>query len=492
MRSPLRRRAVWLVLAGAVSAAAAPQADVGPITQALRAGRYDQALRRLEPALEARPQDAGLWTLRGVALARLGRTDESLRSYRRALKLSPGFLAALQGAAEVEYQSRRPEARETLAKVLAADPRNATAHAMLAALAYERQDCAAAAGHFEAGRAVVEANASALWQFGHCLFALGRPQDAAAVFERLAAMEPANDQVRFNAALCLYQTKRYRDAVAALQPLAQAKLPEGAVLSLLADAYEAEGRVPEAIAVLQRAISLYPRDEGHYLSLAALCLKHESHELGLEIAGVGLRNVPASARLHAMRAAIRAQLGDFADAQADFEQAARLDPGQPGAAVGLSLTMQRTGRLEESIELLRAQVSQRPRDPAVNLLLAQALMRRDLAPDAPELVEARQALLRTIEAEPELARARVELGKLFLKTGDDEKAIDELRRALALDSSDRRATYQLLVALRRAGRMEETPRLVERLRALMEQEREAEAQRSRIRLVRAAPADARD
>jgi predicted Zn-dependent protease len=198
--------------------------------------------------------------------------------------------------------------------------------------------------------------------------------------------------------------------------------------------------------------------------------------------------VPGSARLHAMRAAIRAQLGDFENAQADFEQAARLDPAEPGGPVGLSLTMQQTGRLEESIELLREQVRQRPHDPAINLLLAQALVRQSLAPDAPELVEARQALLRTIEAEPGLARARVELGKLYLRTGDDDKAIDQLRGAVALDPSDRRATYQLLLALRRVGRMEETQPLVERLRAIMEQERQAEAERNRTRLVKAAPA----
>lgn len=490
MRAPLRVLAAWLVLAGAVSAA--PRSDVSQITQAVKAGQYAQALRLLDPALEARPQDPVLWTLRGVALARLGRTEESLRSYREALRLEPAFLAALRGAAEVEYQARRPEARETLEEILALEPSDATAHAMLATLAYERRDCAAAAHHFERGRAAVDGQASALWQFGHCLFALGRPVEAAAVFERLSAMDPANDQVRFNVALCLYQSKRYRDAVAALQPLAQRSLVDGDVLNLLADAHEAEGQVAEAIAALQRAVSLYPREESHYLSLAALCLKHESYELGLEIANVGLRNVPGSARLHAMRAAIRAQLGDFDGAQADFEQAARLDPAQPGGPVGLSLTMRQTGRLEESIELLRAQVRQRPHDPAINLLLAQALLRKNLAADAPELVEAREALLRAIEVEPDLARARVELGKLYLRAGDDEKAIDQLRRAVALDPSDRRATYQLLVALRRAGRMEETQPLAERLREIMEQERQAEVERKRIRLVKAAPAGPRD
>ena len=48
-----------------VAQAAADQ--IGPVTSALRAGEYDDALKLLQQDLEQSPQSPQLWTLRGMA-----------------------------------------------------------------------------------------------------------------------------------------------------------------------------------------------------------------------------------------------------------------------------------------------------------------------------------------------------------------------------------------------------------------------------------------
>src|SRR4051794_14248260 len=85
------------------NAGARDQADA--ISSALRARDYDRALDLARDALKASPKDAQIWTLQGIALSRKGDHRGALASYRRALTLSPDYIPALQGAAELQYQA---------------------------------------------------------------------------------------------------------------------------------------------------------------------------------------------------------------------------------------------------------------------------------------------------------------------------------------------------------------------------------------------------
>ena len=213
------------------------------------------------------------------------------------------------------YGTRLPEAARTLERILAIDPANIVAHAMLGALAYERQDCTTALGHFRRGDAVVQTNPEALWQAAHCLFVEGRPAEASAMFEQLLASTGSDprlaDLVRFNLALSLHAAGHHEKAISTLEPLASRDPPEREVLALLADAYASGRQVEPAVRTLRRATVLFPRDEQFYVALGALCLEHDSFDLGREIVDIGLQNVPDSARLYALRGVIHAHSGPW-------------------------------------------------------------------------------------------------------------------------------------------------------------------------------------
>ena len=481
---------LWLVAVAAVFPAASNQSTVGDVIPGLlRSGDPAGALKLIDEALALVPRDVRLWTLRGLALTQLNRVDEGLEAYREALSLEPAYLPALQGAAQIEYRTRSPEAERTLERILAIDPFNAVAHAMLGTLAYDRQDCGNALGHFERADAAIRGNPQALWQVAHCLFVESRPAEAAERFAQLLEAGEFDarwaDLVVFNLALSLYTAERHEQAIAALEPLASREPPERDVLALLADAYTADQQVEQAVATLRRATTAYPRDEQFYVALAALCLEHESFDLGREVIEIGLQNVPGSVRLYALRGVFHAQLGAFDQAQADFERVAQLEPQQPAAIAGLSLTLQQTGQMEQSIAILREQARLHPNDDVINLLFAQALLRDGLNDAA--LAEAQDALLRAVAVAPRRAMVRTELGKLYLRTDQLDEAIAHLQKAVELDPSDKTPTYHLLVALRRAGRQAEAQELVVRVRALLDEEKAAEISRNRFRLVKAEP-----
>ena len=487
-RGRARRLRVFLALAVAAlalstDAAAQPPRDV---IEALSRGENQQALQLLAPLLDQQPRNYALLTLRGIALSGVGQPDEALKSFRAALAGKPDYLAALQGAAEIEFQRKDPQAQTHLEKAIELQPDNPTAHTMLGVLAFERQGCPTAIRHFAKAAATKTENNLVLRQYGQCLFQTREAKSAVDVFRRLLKSDPTNAAVRFNLGLSLFEADLAPEAIDVLTPLIDDETAEPEVLSLVADAYHAVQRIPEALETLKRAIALYPKQERHYVDLANLCMEQEAHDLGLEILETGIKNIPASSRLHGMRGVIYAQLSKFAEAEAEFARATELDPGETSGRIGLSVTMQQTGRLEESIPLLREQAGKEPSDPVINTMLARALIQRGRL-DQSEVAEARQALQRAIEADPAYTAAWVELGKLHLKTGAMDDAVSALERAVDQAPDERQAVYQLMLVLRKAGRPEEARALGKKVRTMLRRDQEEETKRTRFRLVKEAP-----
>ncbi len=477
--------AVALAVTALVSVTAAAAQERREVIEALSQGRHDLALQLLAELLDPDPGDHELSTLQGIALSQAGRPAEALAAYRRALRAAPGYLAALQGAAQIEFQRRDPGARARLERIASVQTGHPTAHAMLGVLAFERQDCPAAVRHFASAELALAENEPALWQYGQCLFQEGDMQAAARIFRRLLVLEPGNAAVRFNLALSLFEADRHADAIETASPLAALEKPESDVLSLLADAYLSNQQVPEALETLKRAIAIHPRRERHYVDLANLCMEQDAHDLGLEILEAGIRGLPRSARLHAMRGVLLAQLSEFEQAEAEFARATELDPGQAPGRIGLSITLQQAGRHAESIPILREQAAAEPRNAVVNALLGRALIQEGDRGGS-GFDEARAALERAVESDPSLTGAWVELGKLFMKTGQLEEAVRVLERTVKDAPDDRQAVYQLMLALRKTGRLDKTRVLAEQLRAMVLRERTAETQQARYRLVKGA------
>ena len=162
-----------------------------------------RALEEVEPLLQKDPGNPRLLAIRGVALYSLGQVDEALHSAEKALAISPKYLAALELAADITFGQQNAASKGYLDRILMVEPANAPAHAMLAALAFAKPDCAAASDHFAAAKAEIQSNPMALAQWGECLISLNQVRSGVAhLHESLAIRNDA--KVRYNLALALY------------------------------------------------------------------------------------------------------------------------------------------------------------------------------------------------------------------------------------------------------------------------------------------------
>ena len=454
-------------------------------TDAFRAGKFADAVAICDAQLNANPQDATLWTGRALALAKLGRNAESLKSFERAIELRPNFAPALEGASELAYRIHDPQAQGLLAKLLNLDPQNRTAHAMAGVLAFEQHDYRAATAHFGKAGPELADNQQAYSFYGACLLKLNRPQEAGTVFTTLLKRSPASANVRYNLGYAQLLSGHPDEAVETLRPLIEGEHPDVSALNLMASAEAANGNVAAALADLRKAAQLAPGVEENYIDFAALCLEHDSNDLAEEVVNIGLQNIPASARLYSMRGMIHAQNSKLEEASNDFEQANRLSPEHSYGSVGMSMMYAESKHPEEAARILRGKLKAAPDDGTLNYLLADVLVNQPKSPSASEIAEAKAALLRSVGARPNFANAHALLGKVYRRTGDNAKAVEQFELALLHDPQNRVALTQLVNVLRQTGRSQEAAQYSNSLRRLLQQEVSADADQSRFRIVRA-------
>ena len=443
------------------------------IAAKLRAGGFQQALVDSDRLLTAHPSDPVVGTLKGLALRGLGRWKESLARFDRVLKSNPSFLPALEAASETAYQNKDARAYVYLQSFVKRQPVNTTAHAMLGALEYERCNCKSSAEHFRRSEQIVSTNDIAASQYSACLLRLNRANDAVGVLQRAVASNPGNKDLQYNLAVALLQNSQPKEAVATLEAMLSSFDPDADILNLLASAQAATGDLQSSVTSLRKAIQAAPTEEANYLDLAIISLEHDSPSAGFEVADTGIRNVPnPSYRLYSVRATAQAELSHYDEAEADFAKSLELQPDNAGAVAGKSLYYSLTDQPEKAVPLLRKRLGASPRDPVLNFLLADALVRAGASPAKPAFKEAQAALQRALSAKPKYVEALALAGKLYVKEGALSPASDVLELAIQNDPTNRAAMNQLLLVLRKLGRTEEAQQVATRLTQLIHRDRE--------------------
>lgn len=471
---------VVLAICGS-SLAQTPNDRIGDITSSLRARDFDHALQLLHSELQHDPQNAQLWALQGIAFSDKSENKEALQSFRRALDLSPNYLPALEGAAQVEYETGDKQASALLERVLHLVPNDSTAHAMLGSLAYKNHDCPEAVSHFQQAGSQLQSQPAALRQYGICLAQTKHAQQAITVFQNVVALSDSeSDRLRL-AALQLSDGKP-SDASETLHPVLQGQ-PDSAVLALAAEACEQQKDTPQAVKLLHQAIVQDPKNIDLYLQFADLSLVHQSFQVGVDMINAGLKLQPAAAALFLARGILYVQLADYEHAEADFEKADEIAPQLSISEAARGLVAEQQDDLDKALSVVRARLSKKPNDAFLLYVEADILVQKNPDVGSPEFNQAIASSRRAIELQPGLVTARDTLAKLYLQEEKNELAVEESRESLKHDPNDQVAVYHLIVGLRKTGHREELPALLQKLAQLRQQATREEGEHNRYKLI---------
>ena len=172
----------------------------------------------------------------------------------------------------------------------------------------------------------------------------------------------------------------------------------------------------------------------------------------------------ASAREDAYRAnnlgVARLEQFNFAGAAEAFRDAMRLDPSVALARVNLAIALLYTPDLDAAEREATEAGRLLPRDPRPAYILGLIARARGLED------QARTAFDRVVAMDPRDVGTRVNLGQIDLQQRRYAEAIDQFRAALADEPFSVTASYNLGLALTRAGRRDEGQQAMERSQAM--------------------------
>ncbi|HKW35649.1 MAG TPA: tetratricopeptide repeat protein [Candidatus Acidoferrum sp.] len=464
------------------------ESPLEPIRSALRSKDFDKAIELSRAALQNSPNNPQLLTFEGIALASKGDSKNALSAFTQALKFSPNNIAALEGAAQIEYQAGSRAAVPLLERLLRLNPEEQVAHAMLAVLKYREGNCAGAASHFEKAGELINSQRDALHAYTTCLVRGKKLDQAEEVFERTVALNPDDPQERRLLASLQLMLHRPKDALETLRPVIEARDPNADALSLASSAYEDAGDTPNAVSTLRQAILLEPRNVSLYLDFANIAFAHESFQVGIDVISEGLTLQPQAAQLYLARGVLYVQLAQYDKAEEDFEKAQQLNPNESLGTAAQGLAAVQANDPEHALATVQSKLAKKPNDPVLLYLQADVITQKGAEPGTPEFQLAMRSARRAVALQPSLAPARGVLAKLYMDAGQYQQAADQCRKAIEIDPKDQTGLYRLIQALRKTGNKAEIPDLLKRLALLREQETKEERERYRYKLVEEDPA----
>jgi Flp pilus assembly protein TadD len=185
-------------------------------TALLQQGRGEEALAAFDKAVQLQPDDAELWSNRGLVLNELKRPADAIQSFQHALKLAPRHWEVANKAALLLYHGKRFD--EALLHFNLCDELRPNDFQTL----HIRADTLQKLGRFEEALAdrqrshVLEpTNADACNGLGNALASLGQYEEALPSYDRALALRADVEYAHRNKAIALERLGRFAEAFAA-------------------------------------------------------------------------------------------------------------------------------------------------------------------------------------------------------------------------------------------------------------------------------------
>ena len=321
-------------------------------------GRFEEALAEFDRALELGSSE---WDPQhlvgcGAAKASLGRFEEALADYRRAIELAPGQARAYSAmgvslAALGRYEAALEAYDQALARGLdglSERLQRALAHAHLG-------QAEAALGEMKRAEELAPDEPRVLTGLGEVLLVLGRVGEALVALDEGIERGP-NAAAYSNRATCLlrlYGEERLDDALRDVERALQLdpRLTHG--YRTRATIRRIRGEFEAALGDLDRALALRPNVPSLLVDRGSVRAELERYDAALADVERALELDPTLATGLLVRGQIAASQGRYAEAHADFDRAGTLQADWGALELARGEAYERQGQLEKARAALR-------------------------------------------------------------------------------------------------------------------------------------------
>jgi tetratricopeptide (TPR) repeat protein len=461
----------------------------------IRESQLARAETELTALLRARPRDPNALNLLGVVRARQKRGEEAEQLFLRALRESPTLVGAYVNLGQHYVEARKPErALWALNEAARLQPARPDINYQLASLYEESGDCARSLEHLER-IAREDSGVEHLYLTVKCYLALGRSEEALALTAPLKRPGAASPEDAASFAAAFAARGLFDHSLAILEAALKASPDSFALLYNLGAVYAQKNEPRRAEEFYQAALKTKPDDAQTLHALARLARARGDLKAALSLLARARQQSPNSPAILFDYGWTALNLDEFAEAVSALEQLRQKFPNEPSYLYTLAVARFYQNDDAEAVRLLERYIAQSPGDGRGHYLrglvfyftkqYAQArtsLARSfslspsadaasflgQIAADEGQMPESIEWFSRAVALDLAHAAARAGLGVAYFKQKKYEEARAELERAHALDPQNLTAAYQLGLLYLRLGDKERAAsltRIADRLRA---------------------------
>ena len=253
--------------------------------------------------------------------------------------------------------------------------------------------------------------------------------------------------------------------------------------NLLGEVEEKDGKFVAAANEYELAAHLDP-SEGNLFDWGSELLLHRTLDPAITVFQNAVERYPNSPRLAIGLGIAYYSRGNYDDAVESLLKAADLSPGDPRVYAFLSRAYDSSpSQADEVIARFRRFAERQPGDARAQFYFAMSLWKGKRAQDPNlDLTQIGALLKKSIALDPSLAEAHLQLGNLYSEQGKYADAIPEYQRTLELNSDLADAHYRLGQAYVRTGDKERAQEQIQIYQKLREEHlAELDKQRAEVR-----------
>jgi tetratricopeptide (TPR) repeat protein/tRNA A-37 threonylcarbamoyl transferase component Bud32 len=427
----------------------------------------------------------------GNAYLAVDRYADALAQYDAAQLLAPADPRVQYGIGSVYYwQGRHELAEQSYRAWIEMAPEDATPHLLLGLLYSETQEPEQAIAEFQQAASLSTCDATPHRLLGSAYLLQGNYAAGEQAYRAALEVDPHNADSWYLLGIALYWQDRPDEAIESLTTALDRQPEMVQARYALASAYLALEEYASAAAELEQVVAQQPDEPSYYVTLASAYEGLERWDDALAAYQKSLK-LQESSDVHIYVGTIYMQQQEYAEATAEFEKAAALDPTNTLAYFGLGNLYSQVENYEEAIRsyqsYLEREESAQVRTQLANAYAAAADLERAVAEFeralalAPQEVATELALANVLvqlgrlsesashynaalAIEPANAGAFAGLGQIEYKRCKLEGAIDHARSALAAAPNNSIYLGQLAVWFRAQGVEAEAEQIFQRLR----------------------------
>jgi tetratricopeptide (TPR) repeat protein len=326
-----------------------------------------------------------------------------------------------------------------------------------------------AAEGFSSVIAASPAFAEAYFDLGLVREEQGKNEEAIASFQKALALKPRLRGANLFLGVAHYHLNQLDEAVAAIRKETANYPSDAGAWMWLGVAELAKGQPDDAAKALDKAAELAPDnvDILYHRGRAHLLVSKESYARMFKAD-------PNSWRVHQVLAQADAEADRHDEAVAEYREAIRLAPDQPGLHEELGTECRRAGKIEEAEAALQRELEIDPHNTLARYKLGTLEVERGDGAKGKALLEAAR------QQDPGLREADYYLGRAEVELGNDAAAVQALGRAVTKASDPEiieQAWYQLGMIYRRTHRVQEAQEALANFQKLKDEEAKRHLQR---------------